>query len=145
MYQYKARVNRIIDGDSVVLDIDLGFDIWMDNQHVRIYGIDTPEIRTKDLDEKKIGFIAKKHVEDLLPIGEIIKVNTYMNKSSKFGRILAKIINIDGVDVGLSLLENHLAVEYYGQSKDEIKQAHLDNRMILILEGKFNPNESTQI
>jgi micrococcal nuclease len=140
MYQYRAKVNRIIDGDSIVLDIDLGFDIWMNNQSIRIYGIDTPESRTRDLDEKARGLMAKKHVEDLLPVGEIVAVNTYKDQGGKFGRILAKITNIEGVDVGLSLLENHLAVEYYGQSKDEIAQAHLDNRRILILEGKFDIN-----
>jgi micrococcal nuclease len=140
MYQYRAKVNRIIDGDSIVLDIDLGFDVWMNNQSIRIYGIDTPESRTRDLDEKARGLMAKKHVEDLLPVGEIVAVNTYKDQGGKFGRILAKITNIEGVDVGLSLLENHLAVEYYGQSKDEIAQAHLDNRRILILEGKFDIN-----
>ena len=140
MYQYRAKVNRIIDGDSIVLDIDLGFDVWMNNQSIRIYGIDAPESRTRDLDEKARGLMAKKHVEDLLPVGEIVVVNTYKDQGGKFGRILAKITNIDGVDVGLSLLENHLAVEYYGQSKDEIAQAHLDNRRILILEGKFDIN-----
>jgi micrococcal nuclease len=145
MYQYRARVHRIIDGDSVVLDIDLGFNIWMNNQHIRIWGIDTPEIRTKDLDEKARGLIAKKHVEDLLHINDIVTINTYKKRFSKFGRILAKITNIDGVDIGLSLLENYLAVPYYGQSKDEIKQAHLDNRRILILENKFDPNGGTQI
>ena len=137
MYQYRAKVNRVIDGDSIVLDIDLGFDIWMNNQSIRIYGIDTPEIRTKDLDEKSRGLIAKKRVDDLLPVGDVVTINTHKDKGGKFGRILAKITNIDGVDVGAALIEEHLAVPYYGQSKDEIKQQHLDNRQILILEGRL--------
>lgn len=141
MYQYKARVNRVIDGDSVVFDIDLGFDMWMKNQSVRIYGIDTPEVRTRDLDEKHRGLMAKSHVENLLSIGDIVTINTHKDRGGKFGRILAEIINIEGVDVGLDLLNENLAVEYYGQSKQEIKQQHLDNREILILEDKFNPDE----
>ena len=142
MYQYRARVNRVIDGDSVVLDIDLGFDTWMNNQHIRIYGIDTPESRTRDLDEKARGKMATAHVSSLLEPGDIITINTYKDKGGKFGRILGKITNVDGIDVGESLLENHLAVHYYGQSKEEVKQQHLDNRNILITENRFSPDES---
>jgi endonuclease YncB( thermonuclease family) len=141
MYQYRARVNRIIDGDSVVLDIDLGFDVWMNNQNIRIYGIDTPECRTRNLDEKSRGLMAKKHVESLLPIGDIVTISTHKDRGGKFGRILAEIVNIDGIDIGLDLLNENLAVEYYGQSKEEIAQQHLDNREILILEQRFNPDE----
>ena len=141
MYQYKAKVNRIIDGDSVVLDIDLGFDTWIKKQNVRVYGIDTPECRTRDLDEKARGLLAKDHVKDLLQIGDEVTINTYRDKAGKFGRILGRIINTEGIDIGQSLLNNHLAVEYNGQSKDEIKKQHLDNRSILILEQRYFPNE----
>ena len=141
MYQYRARVNRVIDGDSVVLDIDLGFDVWMNNQSIRIYGIDTPESRTKDIDEKARGLMSKKRLEDLLTVGEIVTVNTYKDQGGKFGRILARITNSEGVDVGKSLIDEHLAVPYFGQSKEDIEQSHLDNRRILILECKFIPNE----
>lgn len=141
MYQYKAKVNRIIDGDSVVLDIDLGFDMWMNNQHIRIYGIDTPESRTRDLDEKARGLMATDHVRLLLEIGDIVTINTHKDSGGKFGRILARITNIDGMDIASALLEKNLAVPYYGQSKEEIKQQHLDNRKILIAEKKFTPHE----
>ena len=142
MYKYRARVNRIIDGDSVVLDIDLGFNTWINNQSIRVYGVDTPETRTKDLDEKQRGFLAKKHVEELLPLGDFVLIKTFKDRGGKFGRILAEIINIDGINVGESLIYNHLGVSYYGQSKHEIKQQHLENREILILEDKFTPNEN---
>ena len=142
MYTYKARVNRIVDGDSVVLDIDLGFDVWMNNQHVRIYGIDTPESRTRDLDEKARGLMAADHVRSLLGIGDIITINTYMDSAGKFGRILGRITNITGVDVAESLLEENLAVPYYGQSKEAIVQQHLENRQILITEKRFTPDAS---
>ena len=141
MYQYRARVNRVIDGDSVVLDIDLGFNMWMNNQNIRIYGIDTPECRTRDLDEKARGFLAKEHVQNLLPVGEEVVIDTYKDKGGKFGRILGKIITVEGINVGQSLLAINLAVPYYGQSKDEIKKQHLENRSILILEQRYFPNE----
>ena len=142
MYQYRARVNRVIDGDSVVLDIDLGFDTWMNNQHIRIYGIDTPESRTRDLDEKARGLMATDHVRLLLEIGDMVTINTHKDSGGKFGRILARITNVDGIDVSTALLEKNLAVPYYGQSKEEIKQQHLDNREILITEKRFTPNAS---
>lgn len=142
MYQYRAKVNRIIDGDSIVLDIDLGFDTWLNNQSVRVYGIDTPECRTRDLDEKARGLLAKARVKELLKKGDMVIINTFKDKGGKFGRILAEIENVDGIDIGGCLLEEHLAVKYYGQSKSEIKQQHLNNRDILITEGIFIPNES---
>ena len=132
MYTYKARLNRIIDGDSIVLDIDLGFDMWMNNQHIRIYGIDTPESRTRDLDEKARGKMATAHVSSLLEPGDIVIINTYKDKGGKFGRILGKITNVDGIDVGESLLENHLAVHYYGQSKESIEEEHIKNRSFFV-------------
>jgi micrococcal nuclease len=142
MYQYRAKVNRIVDGDSIVLDIDLGFDAWLNNQSVRIYGIDTPESRTRDLDEKSRGLLAKKRVKELLKKGDIITIKTFKDKSGKFGRILAEIETVDGINIGNCLLKEHLAVKYHGQSKLEIEQAHLSNRAILINEGIFIPNES---
>lgn len=141
MYTYRARLNRIIDGDSIVLDIDLGFDTWINNQHIRIYGIDAPESRTRDLDEKARGLMATDHISSLLAPGDILTINTYKDKGGKFGRILARVTNVDGIDIAESLLENNLAVQYYGQSKEQIKEQHLENRQILITENRFTPNE----
>ena len=59
MYEYRAKIVRIIDGDTVDVDIDLGFGIWMKNERVRIMGIDTPESRTRDKVEKKFGLASK--------------------------------------------------------------------------------------
>lgn len=141
MYTYRAKLNRIIDGDSIVLDIDLGFDTWINNQHIRIYGIDAPESRTRDLDEKARGLMATDHISSLLTPGDILTINTYKDKGGKFGRILARVTNVDGIDIAESLLENNLAVQYYGQSKEQIKEQHLENRQILITENRFTPNE----
>ena len=55
MHEYKVEVLRVVDGDTVDVDIDLGFSTWLKKQRIRLYGIDTPETRTRDLDEKKYG------------------------------------------------------------------------------------------
>ena len=139
MYEYKAKVNRVIDGDTVILDIDLGFETWINNQSIRIFGVDTPESRTKDLDEKARGLLAKEWVNKLLPQGEIVFVKTIKDKNEKFGRILGDIINNDNISVSASLLENHLAVPYIGQSKEDIIALHEANKAILIELNKYTP------
>ena len=60
MHEYRCKIIKIVDGDTVDVDIDLGFDIWMKNERIRLLGIDTPESRTRDLEEKKFGLLAKK-------------------------------------------------------------------------------------
>ena len=59
MHEYKCKITRVVDGDTVDVDIDLGFGVWMLKQRIRMYGIDTPESRTRDLEEKKYGLAAK--------------------------------------------------------------------------------------
>ena len=61
MYEYRCKLRRVVDGDTVDIDIDLGFDIWLTNQRVRLYGVDTPESRTRDKEEKKYGLAAKAY------------------------------------------------------------------------------------
>ena len=63
MYEYRAKIRRVVDGDTVDVDIDLGFGVWLKKQRVRLYGIDTPESRTRDLDEKKFGLMAKEFLK----------------------------------------------------------------------------------
>ena len=60
MYEYKCKIRKVVDGDTVDVDIDLGFGVWLRKQRVRLVGIDTPESRTKDLEEKKYGLAAKE-------------------------------------------------------------------------------------
>ena len=64
MYEYRCRIDRVVDGDTVDVDIDLGFGVWLRKERVRMYGIDTPESRTRDLEEKKYGLVHKKFVLD---------------------------------------------------------------------------------
>ena len=66
MYEYKCKVIRVVDGDTVDVNIDLGFGVWLHKERVRIQGIDTPESRTRDLAEKKLGLAAKERNKELL-------------------------------------------------------------------------------
>ena len=68
MYEYKCVIRKIIDGDTVDVDIDLGFGIWLKDQRIRLYGIDTPECRTRDAEEKIFGLAAKNFVISNLPV-----------------------------------------------------------------------------
>ena len=98
MYEYKARVVKVIDGDTVDVDIDLGFGIWIKDERVRIMGIDTPESRTRDKVEKKFGLAAKERLKQLLGKDTVLK--TQVNKNGedmkgKFGRILGDFHTYD--------------------------------------------------
>ena len=62
VYEYNCKIVRVVDGDTVDVDIDLGFGIWMHKERVRLHGIDTPESRTRDLEEKKYGLLAKEQI-----------------------------------------------------------------------------------
>ena len=126
MYEYRCEVVKVIDGDTVDVDIDLGFGIWMRNERVRLYGIDTPESRTRDLEEKKYGLAAKEFLTKWLSAGNIT-LKTYKDAEGKFGRILGEIWYND-VNINQKLIEEHHAVGYHGQSKDEIVSEHLYNR-----------------
>ena len=77
MYRYRAIVIKVIDGDTVDVDLDLGFDVWLRKQRIRLYGIDTPESRTRDLEEKKFGLLAKNFILEQCPIGSEIIVQTH--------------------------------------------------------------------
>ena len=90
MFEYSCTIVRVVDGDTVDVDIDLGFGMWMKKQRIRFYGIDTPESRTRDLEEKKYGLIAKAFVEASLPVGSTRTLTTVKDKTGKYGRILGK-------------------------------------------------------
>jgi len=131
LYKYEAIVTHVVDGDTIDVDIDLGFDCWLKDQRIRFYGIDTPESRTRDLVEKKFGLLAKSIVEGYCPVGKKIILQTELDEKGKFGRILG-IIWVDNMNLNDYLLENHYAVAYYGKSKEDIHAAHLANREFLI-------------
>ena len=116
MYTYKAKLVRVIDGDTIDAEIDLGFNVLI-RQRIRLYGIDTPESRTRDLEEKERGLAAKQRLTEILPKEFIVK--TILNKRGKFGRILGVLyINIDDeTSVNDILVEEGHAVQYLTAAK----------------------------
>ena len=138
MYEYKCNITRVVDGDTVDAEIDCGFDIVFKSR-IRLYGIDTPESRTRDLDEKARGKMAK-FLKDHIKKADLVKVKTKLDKKGKFGRVLGSII-ADDVDLNESMIQKYLAVAYFGQSKDDIEAEHLVNRDKLIELGEFEPVE----
>tara|TARA_R100000664_G_scaffold9860_1_gene16411 strand:+ start:9412 stop:9753 length:342 start_codon:yes stop_codon:yes gene_type:complete len=91
MYEYKATVHRIIDGDTVDVTIDLGFEMTT-KQRIRLYGINTPETRTRDLEEKKRGKASKARLLELINSGNR-QIILQTLKRGKYGRILGKLLH----------------------------------------------------
>jgi len=106
MHEYKAKIRRIVDGDTVDVDIDLGFGIVLVKQRIRLYGIDTPESRTRDKEEKFYGKLAAAFLKDQCKKPSSITLRTHMDKKGKFGRILGEII-VDGVNVNKLMIEEY--------------------------------------
>ena len=137
MYEYNCKVVRIIDGDTVDVDIDLGFDVWLTKQRIRLFGVDTPESRTRDMVEKKFGILAKNFVKGRLPVASMQVLRTRLDDSrGKFGRILGEFVMEDTTLNQLLIITNN-GVPYFGQSKEEIEDAHLENRKKLELQLEF--------
>ena len=139
MYEYKVKVLKVVDGDTVDVDIDLGFKVWLRNERVRLHGIDTPESRTRDLEEKKYGLAAKNFLKTALKNGTVVMK---VHDRGKFGRILGELFVKDNeghpvfenqISINEHMIINKHAVAYYGQSKDEIQEQHLENRKLLKL------------
>ena len=126
-FSYRVnKVTKVIDGDTIDVVIDLGFDI-MYKSRVRLFGIDTPESRTRDMVEKKYGLLSKKFLQENLKKGKIV-IKTHKNsETGKFGRILGEIF-VNGININMLMCSKGHAVEYYGQSKDDIEESHLKNR-----------------
>ena len=97
MYQYSCIIRKVVDGDTIDVDIDLGFDTWIHNERVRLNGIDTPESRTRDLEEKKAGLFAKKVVLHYLPEGSKQVLRTHKDKVGKYGRVLGEFVIYDSL------------------------------------------------
>ena len=130
MYEYKCKLVKVVDGDTIDVDIDLGFGVWLHKERVRIYGIDTPESRTRDLEEKKYGLAAKEFVKQFVKGNNIILRTEKYDAKGKFGRILGDII-VDKVSMSDTMIKEHHAVPYYGQSKETIAESHLKNRAFI--------------
>ena len=126
MFEYKCKVTKVVDGDTVDVDIDLGFGVWLRDQRIRLYGIDTPESRTSDPFEKLYGKAATEFLKKWLDGGDVT-IKTHKDERGKFGRILGELWVFD-TNVNKKMIEEHHAVEYHGQSKEEIAEQHIINR-----------------
>ena len=138
--EYEVKVLKVVDGDTVDIDINLGFGIVLTDERVRIMGIDTPESRTSDKVEKVFGLAAKARLKELLD-EEAILITTEdkhgEDMKGKFGRVLGDF-RVGGKTVTQILIEEGHAVAYNGESKDDVQAQHMANRQRLIAEGKVD-------
>lgn len=118
-FWYGATVLKVIDGDTVELMVDLGFNVHH-KIRVRLFGINTPESRTKDLKEKELGLQAKQFTTDWFTNHKWVFVNTIPDKNDKYGRVLARIFSSDKIDdpstacLNTDIIQAGLAREYFG-------------------------------
>jgi micrococcal nuclease len=136
-FLYKCVIQRIVDGDTIDVNIDLGFGIWLYKERVRIAGIDTPEKRTRDKVEKVFGLAATAKAHELVPEGSNCIIRTRRDKAGKYGRTMGDFVLEDGTLYTDVMIESHHAVPYEGQAKSDIEAAHLVNREILIESGEI--------
>jgi micrococcal nuclease len=144
MYEYRVKVLRVVDGDTVDVDIELGFGVVLANERVRIMGVDTPESRTSDDVEKLFGLASKNRLKDLL--GEVAILKTQISKDGedmkgKFGRILGDFVAPDGRMITEIMIEEGHCVPYFGGSKEDTQAAHEVNRQRLLSEGVVSKEE----
>ena len=137
MYEYNCIIRSITDGDGLRVDNDLGFGVVLRGSsgrgvNIRLYGIDAPESRTRNKQEKAHGLLAKKYLQENLKVGERYILRT--KERGKFGRWLGEIKTGKGLITKL-LIKEKLAVAYEGQNKKDIKAAHEANRQELIKLG----------
>jgi micrococcal nuclease len=142
--EYDVTVIKVVDGDTVDVDIDLGFGVCLKDERVRIMGIDTPESRTSDRVEDLFGEAAKARLKELMKNGG--KLITTEDKhgedmKGKFGRILGDFRIADGRKVTDVLIEEGHAVAYFGGSKEEVQAKHMVNRTKLLREGLISQED----
>ena len=140
MYEYNCTVDRVVDGDTIDVVLDLGFSVLYKSR-VRLFGIDTPESRTRNKDEKARGKMASKYLEDAVNSGDVVIRTELKDSRGKVGRVLGTVV-VDGVDINQAMCKAHLAVPYFGQSKDDVEASHMKNRKKLIKLKRFIPGSS---
>lgn len=139
MYIYRCRINKVVDGDTVEIDLDLGFNVVLANQRVRMAGVDTPESRTTNSEEKERGILSKKKLAEKLPVGSWQKIQTLKADANddKFGRILGVFIMEDGASLNQWMIDNNYAVLYQGENKELVQEGHQYNKRKLIERGEL--------
>ena len=126
MYEYSCKVEKVVDGDTCDVILDLGFDILYKS-------------RTRNKDEKARGKMASAFLKEAIEKGEKVVIQTKLKDSrGKFGRVLGDVV-VDGANINQLMVKCHLAVAYYGQSKNDVEAEHMRNRDILIEKGLYTP------
>jgi micrococcal nuclease len=122
MHEYRSSLVKIIDGDTIDVDLDLGFDVILKKQRIRLSGINTPESRTRDKEEKEYGLAAKARLREMLEAADTITVKTAIDKKArgKYGRILGTVF-ADDVNVNVTLVDEGYAIVYDGGTKNKTK------------------------
>lgn len=111
MYRYAANVVEVIDGDTIDVNVDLGFDI-IHKLRVRLYGINTPESRTRNKEEKVRGLAAKARLKELIEAKSVV-IETQKDDTEKYGRFLATVY-LSGANINKQLITEGHAIEYFG-------------------------------
>ena len=144
MYEYKCKIKRVVDGDTMDVILDLGFDIHH-SVRVRMAGIDTPESRTRDKDEKARGKLSKAFLKESIKGRKIVLKTKIKDAKGKFGRVIAEVWaefeegrlrNIYEL-----MIKECYAVRYNAENKALVEEAHMKNRAQLIEKGLFIPVE----
>ena len=122
MYEYRCSLVKIIDGDTIDVDLDLGFDVVLKKQRIRLHGINTPESRTRDLEEKKYGLAAKARLRELIEDTDALIVKTAIDGKArgKYGRIFGTIY-AGTTNVNNTLVDEGHAIVYHGGTKQTNK------------------------
>lgn len=127
-YIYVCEIVKVVDGDTIDCAVSLGFDVSV-RQRIRLYGLDAPESRTRDLEQKKYGKASKKFVKEFLD-SDYILLKT--REKGKYGRYLGDFC-VGDKWLCDELIKAHHAVPYYGQNKADIAAAHIRNRALVQL------------
>ena len=143
MYTYTAIVEKIIDGDTIDLRIDLGFDTWI-IERARLTGIDAPETRTKDKKLEEQGELSLKKLQDLIKPNQEIFIRTEYDRFGRFNRVsaslyLSSLARDNNESVNEWMVKNNYAIQYI--EKDSTKQRnkkHYENRKILVERGELS-------
>jgi len=123
VYLYNAEVVKVVDGDTFKINIDLGFEVHLGPKSVRLYGVNAPESRTKNLEEKKLGLAAKEFTDQWIKkANNYVKIETILDKNEKYGRILARVWNEAGECLNAEIIKAGLAREYFGIGDKTFKE-----------------------
>ena len=118
MYEYNAKLSKVIDGDTIDADIDLGFQTFI-KQRIKLYGVDTPQSRSKVVTEKEEGIKAKNKLIELLP--RDFNVRTVLNRRGKFGRVLGHVYVIDSdgkeININETMIKEGYATKYFTEKE----------------------------